>query len=287
MSKRPFSEISLENTQEQEKNQDSNPKRQKIRNDDDDDDPTFDQKSAHEKYQLAIMYHNEKKYKEMVEVFVELVNEGHDEAQFQLGVCYFNGFVVNQNYIEAFDLFLKSAIQENENAQYNLGVCYENGIGVPKNIKTAMKWYLKVAEKGNSECITKLCEYFINLSSKDSHYLSDDDQNAFKWLQKFSTFEENSLLLSDRTFNLAYSLCERDSTFLLPTWDIIKPRTNETQQTRFKTKFNIDLFDHLDQDRNRLIKENNSAFLLVCSTLVSYYTCSDVSFLVLDYLNNQ
>ena len=36
-------------------------------------------------------------------------------------------------------------------AQYNLGVCYANGWGVPKDPKQAMYWYTKAAEQGNED----------------------------------------------------------------------------------------------------------------------------------------
>lgn len=39
------------------------------------------------------------------------------------------------------------AEQGNAEAQYNLGICYDNGYGIEKNIEEAVKWYRKAVSK--------------------------------------------------------------------------------------------------------------------------------------------
>ena len=55
--------------------------------------------------------------------------QGEKEAQYNLGVMYYSGDGVLQDYAKAFELFTKSAEQGNARAQFNLGVMYENGEG--------------------------------------------------------------------------------------------------------------------------------------------------------------
>ena len=50
---------------------------------------------------------------------------------------------------EAVKWCTKSAEQGNANAQYNLGLCYKNGEVVDKDEKEAVKWFTKSAEQGN------------------------------------------------------------------------------------------------------------------------------------------
>ena len=44
--------------------------------------------------------------------------------------------------------YRKAAEQGNATAQYNIGVCYDNGYGVTKDYAEAVKWYRKAAAQG-------------------------------------------------------------------------------------------------------------------------------------------
>ena len=66
-----------------------------------------------------------------------------------LGLRYYNGDGVWQNYEEAFLCFKKAANQGNAEAQYFLGLFYEKGIGVAKNEAKAVEWYVKASKNGH------------------------------------------------------------------------------------------------------------------------------------------
>lgn len=72
-----------------------------------------------------------------------LVNKGDAEAQLKLGLKYYFGKGVEQDYKKAFELFKKSAEQGNKTAQYNLCIVYGLGRGVEKNEDESFKWLLK------------------------------------------------------------------------------------------------------------------------------------------------
>ena len=74
--------------------------------------------------------------------------QGNADAQNDLGICYFKGQGVTQDYVEAVKWYRKSAEQGNADAQYNLGFCYENGHGVTKDLNEAIEWYRKAAQQG-------------------------------------------------------------------------------------------------------------------------------------------
>lgn len=77
--------------------------------------------------------------------------KGEQKAQYNLGLIYYEGKLVKQDYEKAFYWFTKSAEQHNDKAQYNLGVMYANGQGVQKNFKNAYYWFFKAAKKGNTD----------------------------------------------------------------------------------------------------------------------------------------
>ena len=59
--------------------------------------------------------------------------QGLAEAQFNLGLCYYNGDGVLQDYNQAAYWFTKAAEQGDASSQYSLGLCYNTGEGVPKS----------------------------------------------------------------------------------------------------------------------------------------------------------
>jgi TPR repeat protein len=75
---------------------------------------------------------------------------GDADAQFNLGVMYYQGLGVEQDLKEAVKWFQKTANQGNANAQHNLGVMYANGKGVEQNYVTAYAWESIAATNGDN-----------------------------------------------------------------------------------------------------------------------------------------
>jgi hypothetical protein len=67
-------------------------------------------------------------------------DQGHAEAQYNLGVMYYKGQGVPQDYAEAVKWYRLAADQGYAEAQYNLGVMYGKGQGVPQNYAEAYVW---------------------------------------------------------------------------------------------------------------------------------------------------
>ena len=82
--------------------------------------------------------------------------QGDAEAQFGLGLMYYEGKEVPKNYEEAAKWLQKAAEQGHAEAQYILGLMYREGESVPKNYEEAAKWLQKAAEQGDAEAQEKL-----------------------------------------------------------------------------------------------------------------------------------
>ena len=68
-----------------------------------------------------------------------------------LGVIYYNGKGVPQDYKKAVYWYTKAAEQGNVNAQWSLGFMYYYGEGVPQDYQKAFYWYTKAADQGNTD----------------------------------------------------------------------------------------------------------------------------------------
>ena len=66
-------------------------------------------------------------------------------------VMYINGHGVDVNYKKAIEWYKKAAEQGHADAQYNLGVMYENGDGVDQSDKMAMRVVRKDAQGDEQE----------------------------------------------------------------------------------------------------------------------------------------
>ena len=80
--------------------------------------------------------------------WILLGEDGDEKAQYFLGLIYYKGKGVPQDYKTALKWYTLSAEQGNKVAQYNLGVMYSFGLGVVPDYKTALKWYNLSSEQG-------------------------------------------------------------------------------------------------------------------------------------------
>ena len=101
--------------------------------------------------------------------------QGDADAQYYLGLCYYRGEGIKQNYEDAVKWYRKAADQGNANAQYRLGYCYEHGEGVPLDYEEAVKWYRKAAEQGYGDAQYKLGFCYENTLEYDE---------AVEWYRK-------------------------------------------------------------------------------------------------------
>ena len=70
-------------------------------------------------------------------------------SQYSLGVMYYNGEGVPQDYAEAFKWCRLAAEQRYASAQRALGVMYDTGKGVPQNDIQAHMWFNLAGARGN------------------------------------------------------------------------------------------------------------------------------------------
>ena len=88
--------------------------------------------------------------KEAVKWWQKAADQGHANAQSNLGAMYEKGQGVEQDFKEAVKWLQKAADQGYANAQNNLGVIFGNGDGVDKDYVTAYAWW-NIAETNGQQ----------------------------------------------------------------------------------------------------------------------------------------
>lgn len=99
------------------------------------------------------------------------------EAQYNIGVLFRDGQGVKQDYSEAAKWFEKAADQGDKRAQYNLGQIYMEG--ALKNLPKSIEWFRKAAEQGVAEA-----QYNLGVFYESGQGVEKNKSEAKKWYQK-------------------------------------------------------------------------------------------------------
>jgi len=110
--------------------------------------PACIETAAERDFQEGRASYNSGNYREAVKWFRKAAEQGHAEAQNNLGVCYYRGEGVPQDDKEAVYWWRKAAEQGFAAAQNHLGWIYYIGEGVPKHDQTAYMWFLLARANG-------------------------------------------------------------------------------------------------------------------------------------------
>jgi hypothetical protein len=89
---------------------------------------------------------------------LKMANQGNIPAQCTVGLMYYQGKGVAQDFAAAALWLEKAALQGNAGAQYNRGFLYETGKGVERDAVKAAEWYKKAAAQGHARAQNRLSE---------------------------------------------------------------------------------------------------------------------------------
>jgi TPR repeat protein len=142
-----------------------------------------DQGNPLAQYNLGLCYYNgegiDKDLVEAVKWYRKAADQGDIDAQDNLGLCYYLGEGIDKDLVKAVKWWRKAADQGNPLAQYNLGVCYYKGEGIPKDLVEAVKWYRKAADQGNTSA-----QYNLGLCYCQGKGVPKDLVKAVEWHRK-------------------------------------------------------------------------------------------------------
>jgi len=89
-------------------------------------------------------------YKTAYAAYSKLAKAGQPDAQFTLGLMYFEGTGPDKDFAEAVRWYRRAANQGQVMAQNNLGAMYMEGKGVQQDFAEAAFWFTLVANAGDT-----------------------------------------------------------------------------------------------------------------------------------------
>lgn len=97
--------------------------------------------------------------------YQKAADQGHVDAQYNLGMLYKLGLGVQEDPKQAFAWLQKAAAQGNDIAQYHLGLMYAEGAGVKRSLPHASAWLALAAAQGNEKAQKSRAEVDAKLST--------------------------------------------------------------------------------------------------------------------------
>ena len=85
-----------------------------------------------------------------------LADQGHAEAQYELGIMYAKGLGVTEDDAAALRWFRRAADQGNAQTEFFIGWMYVNGEGVAQDHAESLRWYRRAAGRGHAPAQIKL-----------------------------------------------------------------------------------------------------------------------------------
>ena len=140
------------------------------------------------------------------EIFLELANEECVDAMWLLGMMYYKGIGVPEDYKQAFTWFENASGLGDPDSMNFIGFMYESGIGVERDLDQASRWYEKAVENGSVEAMYNLSILNMKLKNDVSSYMwyklaehfkyecSDDERKIFR--DKFRYFLKQEQVLA-------------------------------------------------------------------------------------------
>ena len=91
----------------------------------------------------------------------QAAERGDADAQFALGMAYFDGRGVKQDLVASSRWFAAAARQGVAEAQFNLGNAYHTGRGVARDPAQALRWWRAAADQGVANASHNLAVYYL------------------------------------------------------------------------------------------------------------------------------
>jgi TPR repeat protein len=131
-------------------------------------------------------YQDDDNLTDIIERMKKLFSQSNAEAQYRLGLCYYYGHGVNQDYDQAIEWFQKAANKCNPFGQLLLGICYYYGHGIDQDYNKAVELFLEAYR------CNLIWQHFIMFSYYfNSDLIQDANENLSELLTDWTRSNED------------------------------------------------------------------------------------------------
>ncbi len=135
--------------------------------------------------ELGIYYYNNGKTYKAITQLKKAAELNCPKAQYLLGVCYYRGTGVSQDFSKAVKYFRTAANQEYPDAQHAIGICYFYGDGVTKNQTKAAEWWERASTQGFAQA-----QHDLSFCYRNGIGVKRNDSIADEWQRRYINASE-------------------------------------------------------------------------------------------------
>ncbi len=150
---------------------------------------TVKAESGTDQFKLGYKAYLIEDYKTALDYWQPLAKAGNAEAQYHLGMMYYNGQGVPVDFVSASRFFRSSANQGDAGAQYLIGEMRLKGKGVAQDAGLAGVWFKKAAQQDYPDAQYELGDWYFAGKGGEPDYLK-----AYVW---FSLAEANGIRIDN------------------------------------------------------------------------------------------
>ena len=112
-------------------------------------------------YEISPMFSNDDEFKKGLSWLKKAAAHGYGNAEYILGLVYFNGVGAKRDKKKGFELLVRAAAHGVVNAYYAVGMIYEMGLNGKKDTGKSLYWLEKAAKLGSNDAIFILMMKYI------------------------------------------------------------------------------------------------------------------------------
>ncbi|MBO4350727.1 MAG: sel1 repeat family protein [Proteobacteria bacterium] len=132
-------------------------------------------------YEISPLFSNDDEFKKGLNWLKKAAARGYGNAEYVLGLVYFNGVGTKRDKKKGFELLVRAASHGVINAYYAVGMIYEMGLNGKKNTDKSLYWLEKAVHFGSKDAI-----FILAMKYADGIDVPQDEKKAAE-LEKLDT----------------------------------------------------------------------------------------------------
>ena len=164
-------------------------------------------------HERAMIYYNQKRYKDAITMFAELVQYRYAPSMYYVGLCYLNGTGLTKNDQLAYKFISNAAATGYTKAVYDQATMLENGIGTETDKNEAHMLFTKAADLEEPRALVEMAHRYFDgtMVAQDSAKAEELLRNAAEQEHTIAMLEYGLLLQEDGCNGLKYIKAAADN----------------------------------------------------------------------------
>ena len=164
-------------------------------------------------HERAMIYYNQKRYKDAITMFAELVQYRYAPSMYYVGLCYLSGTGLTKNDQLAYKFISDAAEKGCGMALYDQAVMLDNGTGTEVDKAKAHSLFIKAAEQDEPRALVEMAHRYFDgtMVAQDSAKAEELLRNAAEQEHTIAMLEYGLLLQDDGRNGLKYIKAAADN----------------------------------------------------------------------------